>query len=471
MSTLGELFNDIHARHTEYTNQNNLAGIEGLISEYENLLNHAPDEIAFLFALGTVKLQLGMHGSAIALFQQALTINDQVPEILNNLGSAWKGENDNVKAKEYYERALALRDDADYYNNMATLYVNEGNPVECERWARDGLVLSPEHSRIHWNLSLSLLEQGKWAEGFDEYEYGLKSLDRPDRNYEVPFWDGTPGKKIVVYGEQGMGDEIMWASCLPDVMKDCDVVFDCHDRMIDIFTRSFKVKCYPTRKDNELHWVQKEKLDAKVAIGSLFKFYRREGEFPKVPYLKADPRKVKKWRKKLEKLGPGPYVGVGWKAGGKKTRHDLRSLKLGWFKPVFEQGGTFVSLQYTADAGGKVKRFEEDSGYKIHHWADTVETGLGDNRFAGLNYDETVSLVGALDLVICPNTTLVHLCGALGKDCWTLTPKACAWRYQLQGSEMPMYGPWVRQFREEGVFSELLEQIAEEYGRYLRKAA
>jgi ADP-heptose:LPS heptosyltransferase len=293
---------------------------------------------------------------------------------------------------------------------------------------------------------------GKWEEGFKEYEWGFESGDRQRRIYSnppelVPEWDGSPGHRVVVYGEQGIGDEIMFASAIPDLKKDCEVVFDCHPRMVNLFERSFKVICYGTRKDNELHWPKHEPLTARVSIGSLFKFYRSNGEFPKAPYLKPDPDLVASYRARLEALGPGPYVGIGWQAGTKATRQDLRSIKLKSFNDMIDTAGTFVSLQYTAGSGAKAQRYREQTGRVVHHWDDVVETGPDEeNRYTGYNYDHTVALVAALDLVIVPNTAVVHVCGAIGKECWTITPAAPAWRYQLSGDEMPMYSS-VRQFR------------------------
>ncbi len=472
MSTIGALLKDLNKRHTEYSEVNDIKAIASLIPEYENLLNHMPNELPILFGLATVKLQCGFNGSAIALFQQALIDHEDTPEVWNNLGSAWMAENKRDKAKECYEKALALRDDADYHNNICTLYINEGVPEKAEKWALSGLEVDSTHPRLHWNYGLALLEQGKWEKGFKQYECGLHSYDRPNRNYGegIDFWDGTPGQRVVVYGEQGVGDELMYASCIPDLMKDCEVVLDCHDRLLGLFERSFDLKCFPTRKKNTIEWPHGEKpFDARIAIGSLFKHYRSDGNFPKVAYLKPDMEKVKKYRKKFEALGPGPYVGIGWRAGMKKTRNDVRSLKLSWFNPIFEQGGTFISIQYTKDSLDKTERFYHDHGHKIHHWPQAVETGPKEDRYPGMDYDETVALIAALDLVICPNTTAVHLCGAIGQQCWTLTPKACAWRYQLEGEHMPMYGPWVRQFRETDSWQDLIEEVAREYG-YLEAA-
>ena len=468
---LGDLYAQVHARHSEATERRDMATIAECADHYDQMLNDAPEDLTLLFSSGTARMQLGYNGLAIALFEKALRIRE-LPEIWNNMGTAHKADNRDAEAEFCWRKALELREDADYYNNMATLYINVGNPGPGITWAEKGLQIDPQHARLHWNRSLLLLEAGRWSEGFAEYDWGLLSGDRAIRNYSdpaeaVPFWDGTKGKRVVVYGEQGIGDEIMFASAIPDLMRDCDVVFDCHPRMMHLFRRSFGIPCYGTRKDNVIEWPKREKLDAKISIGSLFKYYRHKGVFPKVPYLKPDQQLVAHYRAKLEALGPGPYVGISWKAGTKQTRADLRSLKIKTFDPIFEQGGTFVSLQYTADAQGKVDRFREESGITVHHWPEVIETGHDEEvRWLGFDYDHTVALCAALDVVIVPNTAVVHVCGAIGKECWTMTPDAPAWRYQLKGEQMPMYGS-VRQFRGENA----IDRIAAEYKKRLDSGA
>lgn len=461
---LEERYREIHAIHATATQENNQEKLFWCLQQYKELLNQAPDEMVLMFGIGTVEMQLGFNGAAMTWFKRCLAIKE-LPELWNNLGTALKNENHDDLARDCWVKALALREDPDYYNNMVTLYINTGMPREGLQWAEKGLSIAPDHARLHWNHSLLLLEQGNWREGFSEYDWGLASLDRPTREYtvtpgEIPFWDGGKGKRIVVYGEQGMGDEIMFASCLPDLMKDCEVVFDCHPRMVALFERSFGVKCYGTRKNATIGWVKDEKpFDARLAIGSLFKFYRSNGKFPKTAYLKPKRELVEYYREKLKAHGDGPYVGIGWQAGTKHTRSDFRSMKLKQFIPLIEQGGTFISLQYTEESGAKCDRFFNETGFRVHHWPEVIESGPREKRNSGYDFDHTVALIAALDLCVLPNTTAVHVCGAIGKECWTLTPKAAAWRYQLKGRQMPMYGPWVRQFRGDDSF----EQIIKEY--------
>jgi tetratricopeptide (TPR) repeat protein len=463
MTTIKSLADDLLAKHLEYAEANDFEGLREVCGQLEMLLGEAPTDPILLFTIGTSKLQMGINGPAITYLKHASEMAPDLPEVWNNLGTAWKHENKNEQAAAAFLKATELREHPDFLNNIGTLYVNEGRPGDGEQFLRRAVELDPEHPKAQWNLSLILLEQGKWREGFGKQDFGLLSGDRPNKTYGLPVWNGEPGKRVIVYGEQGMGDEVMFSSCLPDMMKDVEVVFDCHPRMKDLFKRSFGIKCFGTRKQEAPgNWLNGVKADASIAIGSLMRLYRSEGDFPRKTYLTPDPKLVARYRKKLEALGPGPYVGIGWKGGAKRTRSDLRSVKLKWFTPILEQGGTFVSVQYTDDSAGKVERFKADSGFEIHHWPDVVE-----NK----EYDHSVALAAALDLVIVPNTTMVHVCGAIGQECWTLTPNAPAWRYGLESSEMPMYGPWVRQFREGDSWSDLFARVAAEYGAWKDREA
>ncbi len=405
---------------------------------YLGLLNDHPESGQVIFTLATTYLQQGLSGLAINLLYRAAQFNPTAPEVWNNLGSAYKTEQNDAMAERYYRHALSLREHPDYYNNLATLHVNRGAPEQGIEIAKKALSLNPTLAKAAWNLALLELETGDWENGYRHYLAGLDSKDRFLKQYhkadgtEIPYWKGEKDKHVVVYGEQGLGDEIMFASALEDLAKDCKtVVFDCHPRLINIFKRSFShieniVAYYPDRKKESAKWELEHDIDYALPIGNLMYHYRRDGNYPRKTYLKPDPEKVKMYREYLESLGPGPYVGLGWVGGYKKTHANVRCTKLGHLVPVMEQGGTFVSLQYT-DVKDKVERFHNDYP-DITLWHDQ-------KLLQEFDYDETMALVGALDLVICINTTMVHLCGAMGKECWTLTPYERAWRYSRYPQE------------------------------------
>lgn len=382
---------------------------------YTAILSNHPDNWLCTFFLGTLYLQTHRNGLAVIMFERAGQLHPQSPEIWNNLGTAYKRENFNEEARKALLRSRSLNVDADNLNNLATIYINEGEPEKGERWARLAVKEDPESTYAHWNLSLTLLEQGKWQEGFKEYSWGLRSKDRRNRDYNAALWRGQKNKSVVVYGEQGIGDEIMFASCIPDLKKlSKRVVFDCHPRLIGLFERSFGIKCYPDRKKDEIPWIWKENLDYKIPIGGLPQFFRKtDKDFPGKPYLKPDPDMVKDVRTRLESLGPGPYIGVSWYGGKKKTRNDLRAVPLEKWGEILKQDAQYISLQYTKD------HIKEAQEHGLHVIKDVFED----------NYDYNAALVCALDLVISVNTSIVHLAGALGQECWCLTPTRRAWRY------------------------------------------
>jgi len=111
----------------------------------------------------------------------------------------------------------------------------------------------------------------------------------------------------------------------------------------------------------------------------------------------------------------------------------------------------FVSLQYT-DSSAEIDAFGRETGIRINHWPEAIA-----------DYDETASLVSALDLVISVTTAIVHLSGALGKAVWVLVPATPEWRYMSAGSSMPWY-PSARLFRQSALmqWAPVVEQVRAE---------
>jgi tetratricopeptide (TPR) repeat protein len=397
---------------------------------YHELLNDHPDEWSILFFLGGLYLQQNKQGIAIQLFNRALEQKPNLMEAWNNLGVAYRQRFMNDKAGPCFMRALAINENADSYNNMGTIHVNEGSPADGERWLRKAVELQPDFMQAHWNLALTLLEQGRYEEGFKEYAWGLKSKDRLVKHYDCKWWRGQTDGKVVVYGEQGIGDEIMFFSMIPDLIRLVgkeNVVLDCHPRLANLFEHSFGVKVYPTRKEvQEWHW--ENPVDYKVAAGNLGSFFRRGVEdFPGTPYLSCDPDGIREAHELLATLpARRPNIGISWRGGKHKTKTASRSMSLQTILKAFEGvDANLISLQYDEGAA------EDCKGTPVHHWPDHV---------AAKEYERTAALVSALDLVVTVNTSAVHLCGALGKECITLTPKRKAWRYYSpDGSTMPWY--------------------------------
>lgn len=410
---------------------------------YDQILAQNHDNAGLLATMGTLYLSMKRPGLAISLLHRSLEKSkEKLPEVLSNLGLAYKYTGQTDTALKYMERAATMKGATP--ESMATygaMFVESGEAEKAIAICDKALKINPKLALAHWNKSLLLLEQGKWSEAWDEYEWGFAARMRVDRALgDIPVWDGSPGQTVWVYGEQGIGDEIMFASMLPEMLKTNNVILECHQRLVTLFEKSFGITCYGTREDKEISWLKDHKIDARISIGSLGKFYRRTAEsFHGTPYLTAEsaPR------------GRKMRVGISWTGGMKAGRVQKRTVPLSWWHSILRNDCEFVSLQYT-DADAEIEAVER-SGFTIKQ-SDAAKAH---------DYYETAKLVKSCDLVISCCTSVIHLAGALGVPCWVLTPKNPAWRYQQSG-RMPWYRS-VRLYRqpesESGAWVPVIERI------------
>ena len=390
---------------------------------YVQLLEQNHDNPGLMATLGSLYVQTHKIGLGIHFLEAAIKAGLKQTDILTNLGIGYKNAGQIKKARECFDESIKEEPSPESLANYSGLLIESGQGERCMEMCEQAIKEKPDLPVAHWNLALCLLSDGVWGRGWDEHEWGLKTKGiREDREVlQVPVWDGKSPGTVLVYGEQGMGDEIMFTSMLPDVLKTNKVIFECYPRLENLFKKSFPdVTFYGTRESRSVEWAHKHKIDYRIPVGSLGQFYRRSKDsFPGTPYLKADAvPKGDKFR-----------VGISWKGGGYKMGRVLkRSIPLSWWKPILStENVEFVSLQY-----GQGKDEEMDMvralGFEVKSMPEAD----------AFDYYETARLVKSCDLVISICTSVVHLAGALGVPCWVMTPKFPAWRYQNSG-RMPWY--------------------------------
>lgn len=416
---------EILAQAEQLHRENRFAEAEKL---YDLLLAQNPDMPWLLAQVGTLYMQQERYGAAIAFLKKAADLKPE-SDILCNLAIAYKYSGQRDKAMGYFDKAVRKDPSAETLCTYAGMHVSVGTPDKAVEFADRALKKNPQHMMAHWNKAMALLEMGDWERGWDEMEYGFAANMRKRRDIAgVPDWDGTNGKTIAVYGEQGLGDEIMFASMLPDLMANNNVILECHPRLETIFKKAFPdIPVYGTRTDAVIQWPEKHKIDASMSIGTLGKWFRRSADkFPGTPYLKADPLpKGEKFR-----------VGISWTGGRKPGRVAVRSIPLAWWGPILDVPEIeFVSLQYTECASELMAM--KEIGYDIK---------VMDEYVHALDYYETAKLVASCDLVISIATSVYHLAGALGVPAWVMAPNKPAWREQVKG-RMPFYRS-VRMYRQ-----------------------
>ncbi|MDP1672632.1 MAG: tetratricopeptide repeat protein, partial [Burkholderiales bacterium] len=428
------------------------------LTELFAALEFAPERQDLLIRLCTGLDRVGQHREMLPLAQRAIAENGESIETLCCLALAQYGVDDLEAAVATARKALRLRSDKSApYAVLGNALLELGQPEEALAAHRRALKLEPDSVTARYNISLIHLMRWRFREGWEDFEQRLNiNRFKAWRSCE-PRWNGRAlqGRTILIMREQGLGDEIMYASCYPDLLRQsaqCHI--ECDPRLERLFARSFPgARFHPLPDLNT-----RERTDPGASVdvysyaGSLPRHFRNGlQEFPAHSgYLKPDPQRVEHWRQRLAALGPGLKVGISWRGGVAVTRRGRRSLDLTQLLPVLSVPGVhWVNLQY-GDRGAEIAEFASAQKIAITDWPEAID---GD-------YDETAALVSALDLVISVCTSIIHLTGALGRPAWVLTPRIPEWRYGLERDTMPWY-PAVRLFRqsERGEWQPVITEI------------
>lgn len=405
---------------------------------YRGALERAPDMVEARNRLLEVLHVMKRTEAIEVVYRQALIRHPDDPEMRNDLGILLHETKRYEESEATYRHALALKPDyAEAWNNLAVLVQKLKRFDDAEAAYRQALTYRPDYAAARCNYGLLCLTQGRFAQGWPLYE----ARYAPDRTVPVPKlskpqWRGESldGKSILIWSEQGMGDEIQ-------------------------FCRYAKtLKAHGARR---VGLVCKKPLAALLRGVSGVDVLHEEGErfsirpydfwtFPltipmyccptpaDIPsehaYLSADPARQRHWASRLS--ASGFKVGLVWKGRAEysndanRSLPSLRELSSLWSLP----GITFFSLQ---------KDEAEDEAANPLEGQPLVALGAEFRDFS-----DTAAVASQLDLVICVDTAIAHLCGALGVPCWVLLPYiGTDWRWMLDRSDSPWY-PSLRLFRQ-----------------------
>lgn len=400
---------------------------------YNWCLEQSPNEPVIVGALAAMCVDTGRTGAAIALFEYATKLDATEAQAWNGLGVAYRRAQKMPQARQAFKRAMQINpDNPDHYSNMAGTYINEGDSKPAIEWCDKGLKLNPNHKDCKFNRGIALLEQGDFARGWEGYEYARKWAGWRERIYqgpkgEIPQWNGEPGKTIIIYGEQGVGDECLFSTCIQDAIDiSKHVIIDCHPRLYNLFKRSFPdATVYGTRKQDKIAWPGQHEIDARIAMGSLPTLFRQNREaFPaSCAFVRPDPAQVE-----AHQGTSGKYrIGLTWIGGTKETRIEERSIqpaKLGTLLTI--PNVEWVSLQYTDNAGEQVDAMRQMFKCDISH----------DNAM-NADLDKLFGCIAGLDLTVNVLTSNIHFAGVMGKESFIMAPIKCPWQFALD--DVPWY--------------------------------
>lgn len=408
-----------------------------------------PEHIPGRYNLACALHQTNDFDAAIRVYRDVAAADGGHYRALYNLASALQCIGHNTEARELYGRAerVAARQgvdpavlsglcapDADRLDDVqAPVQTSEDQVASDVGPLEQGGVGSMFPAAV-WNKSLLELAIGNLATGWDGYEFRwFNTTDRGNRKFRQPLWDGKrdiAGKRLLVWREQGIGDEIMFGSCLPDLAaSNAQVTLECSQKLRPLFQHSFpniRVVGPSVCPDEE-----RDDFDVHLPIGSLPRFYRRSlAAFPtRSGFLVPDPERVAYWRRRLEEFGPGPYVGICWRGGLMSVSRNHHYTQIEDWEPILRLPGyVFINMQYN-DASADIARAQEAFGVAPH-------TLTGIDMWNDLH--EVAAVLQALDLLMTVGTAVMSIAGGVGVPTWLLSVDAFAWPC-LGTDHMPWY--------------------------------
>ena len=452
---------------------------------YESALALIPDHAEVANDLGRLAYRMGMVTTAEKLFIHYLNSHPESFEAANNLACAVRDQGRFAEAIEILRPAIhATPDSALLWNTLGTVIGEEGDPATSTTFFDEALRLDPQFSKARYNRgnarlsrgdrqgaledcemamtapmaaderlmmelarSTILMALGRVGEGWDAYEARLDPAFADVTHYLIdrPRW--TPdsdlaGRTLLVVGEQGLGDEVMFANVLPDVIEALgpggQLMLAVEPRLVGLFQRSFPdalVGPHATykvdaRSVRTVTFVEDlAAVDLWTPVASLLRRFRRTADaFPaRARFLTPDAARVAHWRSTLAPL-PGVKVGLLWKSLLiNSARHRFFSPFEQWAPILKTPGVSFINLQY-GDCDTELEFARREFGVDIFQ---PPQIDLKQDL------DDIAALCCATDLVLGFSNATINLAGACGAPVWLMTVDG-AWT-RLGSDAYPWY--------------------------------
>ena len=406
---------------------------------------------------GTLKSLERLKEAEISI-RKAIELNPDYSTAYFNLGTILLDKGDLKEAEKATLKAIELQPNyADAFLCLGIIFKVLENYQDAEVAFRKAIALNANFSEAHQNLFFILLKCKKFTEGWEEYSWRWK-IDRKvsigsELKTNQPEWNLSQRGRVLLWREQGVGDEIYFSSLIPDFLDKVDqLILNIDVRLVPLLRRTFGDKIEYIDDDSLLNT---NDYDFHIAMGSLPKLLRPSlNSFHKCKKfrLKVDIDKSQKLRSKLLDNRYEKLVGISWKS--KSTNQPNKSMHLEEFiLGINSPGIKFICLQY-----GEVK--DEIFDLKKRHNINIFEVEEIDNF---KDIDGLASLISACDEVVTTNNMTVHLSGAIGVKTNVLLDLTCGWEYGID-DEKSYWFPSVKLFRQEssGEWANALDLIQKE---------
>jgi hypothetical protein len=395
---------------------------------------------------------------AVELAERALRMNPAAAAAYQVLGLTALERDRPYEGIPRLKRALALRPDLLHsHNGLGRCYYMLGEADRALHHFNAAIFLQPDYAFAHFNRSLIWLRQGRYKEGWAEYEWrwtcGLvKKTDVP-----CPRWDGSPleGRSIFIHTEQGIGDVLQFVRLLrPLKTMASRVVLACQKPLHALLRQlPYVDEWFPIDEPGQITFDLYSPL---LSLPGLLGI--DEQTIPRdVPYVFAEPERVERWRRRIEGV-PGFKLGLCWQGNPTFKTDSLRSIALEHFAPLAAVPSvSLISLQ----KGVGTEQIEPNR--------ERIPLRIFDDLDQEAALVDRAALMQQLDLIVTCDTGIAHLAGAMGRPVWLMVPIGSDWRWLEDRSDSPWY-PSMRLFRQKafqdwkGAFREAAAALAAEVG-------
>ena len=463
---------------------NNLSSVLAELKQYEQandmykkILELKPNDVNAHSNLANTLQQQESYDEAKKHYLISIQLDPNSALIHSNLGVLYKKQKQFDKAEDCYQNALNLKPNfLEVHNNLGLLLKEQKQFNKSKEHYQIALTINPNYADARWNLSLLELTLTDFNQGWKNHEsrYHVNKQDKELMGVILPitltpqYQSNNPNqdlanKHLLIIPEQGVGDEIMFASVLSELKPiatqnpNTKITLSCDTRLVDLFNSSFDfLNAIPKDPDNLYAQLEKD-LDYWMFIGSLPKFYRNDIKvFDKhKPYLKVDDALLARWQTRLEQLPHTMNIGISWAGGKNAEQQKDRSLTLEQLTPILEkanQQANIINLQY-GDHIQAIEQFSAQTGITIHDWGDADPLK---------DLDNFAAQISALDLVISIDNSTVHFSGALGVQTLVMLPFYQDWRWGEDRDDSYWYPNTMQLFRQptDGDWDSVIQKVA-----------
>jgi tetratricopeptide (TPR) repeat protein len=406
--------------------------------------------------LGVALRQLKQYQAAVEAYDHALRLQPQDTDTLINRGVAMRALHQHAQALESYNQALAFQPQrAEALYNRGLLFNDLNRLPEAIADFEATLRVMPHYHPARWGQTLCHLQAGQLALGWQTYDIRWlqdeKEFTTPTLVTAKPQWQrGDHPSRLLIWPEQGVGDELMWGSLLQQAKVCADqLLVQLDTRLIPLFQRAMPDVAFLSKGLP----VDEALFDAHLPIGDLAGLFCNEfSDFQNIEsrYVSADPARVQVLRAQLSSKDSRPLCGISWRSKNDKRGQDRSMTLRDLVQAIGPDQVRFVNLQY-GDVSDEIAQLKSVCG------VDVIQCTSVDN-FNDL--DGLAALIDACDWVISVDNSTVHLAGALGKPVWVLLPFNADWRWFLNRRDSPWY-PSATLYRQDAIadWSSVMSQI------------